>query len=210
MHSCALHHIRLTAAFAVVALFVGAVPADRPTDGRGRGRLASLLTLVPANAASRTETVIGSDVTVSDGALAAPVRSEVESLAGVDDVRVLADAFDSVSVQSAAFTTDVFRFAHDGGPLLQYRALATGATPAVLAIGLAMPDAASARENAARLRAMVETGSSDTARRPWSDLIGVSSIEVQGRVVLAVLSTKLPMLWLSLEREPDSLFWWSQ
>ena len=93
---------------------------------------------------------------------------------------------------------------------MQYRALATGATPAFLVIGLAMPDAASARANAFRLRTMVEAGASDTARRPWSDLVGVSSIEVQGRVVLAVLSTKLPMLWLSLEREPDSLLWWSQ
>ena len=66
-----------------------------------------------------------------------------------------------------------------------------------------------AHENAVRLRSLVETGSSDAARRPWSDLVGVSSIEVHGRVVVAVLSTKVPTLWLSLEREPDSLLWWS-
>jgi hypothetical protein len=59
------------------------------------------------------------------------------------------------------------------------------------------------------LRALVSSGSSDAARRPWSDLVGVSSIEVQGRVVVAVLSTKVPTLWLSLERDPDSLVWWS-
>lgn len=210
MHSCGLQHARLTVAVAALVLLLGAVPADRPADGRGRGRLASLLTLVPASAASRTETVIGTDVALSNGPLATHARSEAESLAAVDDVRVLADAFDSVSVQSATFTTDVFRFAHDGGLLLQYQALATGATPAFLVIGLAMPDASGARANAARLRTLVETGSSDTARRPWSDLVGVNSIEVQGRVVLAVLSTKLPSLWLALEREPDSLLWWSQ
>ena len=130
-------------------------------------------------------------------------------MAAVSDVRVLADALDSLSVQSAAFSTDVFRFAHDGGQLLRYRALATGTTPAFLVIALAMPDVAGAQTNAARLRALVETGSSDSARRPWSDLVGVDSIEVRGRVVVAVLSTKVPTLWLSLEREPDSLLWWS-
>jgi hypothetical protein len=172
--------------------------------------LASLLTLVPATPASRTETVVGVDLQVSTGALltALPML-EVDSLAGVADVRELADAFDTLSVQSAAFTTDVFRFAHDGGQLLRYSALATGATPAFLVIGLAMPTAADAVENARRLRALVESGSSDAARRPWSDLVGVSSIEVQGRVVVAVLSTKVPTLWLSLERAPDSLVWWS-
>jgi hypothetical protein len=94
--------------------------------------------------------------------------------------------------------------------LLRYDAIATGATPAFLVIAMAMPDATSAHANAARLRTMVESGSSDAARRPWSDLVAVSSIEVRGRVVLAVLSTKVPTLWLSLEREPDSLLWWSE
>jgi len=195
--------------FAALLLVIVAIPADHSASVV-RGRLASLLTLVPANAASRTETVVDTEVSVNNSPVVTPARNEAESLAAVADVRVLADAFDSISAQSAAFTTDVFRFAHDGGQLLQYRALATGATPAFLVIGLAMPDAASARENATRLRALVESGSSDTARRPWSDLVGVSSIEVQGRVVLAVLSTKLPALWLALEREPDSLLWWSQ
>ncbi|MEY2420270.1 MAG: hypothetical protein QOI95_337 [Acidimicrobiaceae bacterium] len=172
--------------------------------------MASLLTLVPASAESRVETIVAAEVTVGSLLVAAGrPPDEVDSLAAVSDVRVLADAFDSLSVQAAAFTTDVFRFAHDGGQLLRYSALATGATPAFLVIGLAMPSLASARENAARLRALVESGSSDAARRPWSDLVGVSSIEVQGRVVVAVLSTKVPTLWLSLEREPDSLVWWS-
>jgi hypothetical protein len=185
------------------------VPADRPASGVGRGRLASLLTLVPASPESRVETVLAFDVPIGDVQLPLPPPDEVDSLAAVPDVRALADAFDALSVQSAAFTTDVFRFAHDGGQLLRYSALATGATPAFLVIGLAMASAAEAQENASRLRALVSSGSSDAARRPWSDLVGVSSIEVHGRVVVAVLSTKVPTLWLSLERDPDSLVWWS-
>jgi hypothetical protein len=191
----------------LAAVLLGAMPADRPSLV-GRGRIASLLTLAPASPASRVETVVEVDVRIGDGQVPLPV-DEVDSLAGVGDVRVLADAFDSLSVRSAAFTTDVFRFAHDGGTLLRYSALATGATPAFLVIGLAMTSAAGAQANAARLRELVESGSSDAARRPWSELVGVSSIEVRGRVVLAVLSTKVPTLWLSLEREPDSLVWWS-
>jgi hypothetical protein len=103
----------------------------------------------------------------------------------------------------------VFRFAHDGGALLRYDAIATGATPAFLVIGLTMRDAAGARSNAVRLRSLIELGMSDAARRPWSDLVSVDSIEVHDRVVVAVLSTKVPTLWLSLERTPDSLVWWS-
>ena len=197
----------VAAGAAVLALAV--VPADRPSGSAELGRLASLLTLVPASAASRTETVIGVDVRVGDQPVSSPPGLEVDSLAAVSDVRLLADAFDSLSVQSATFTTDVFRFAHDGGQLLQYRALATGATPAFLVIGLTMSSAADARDNAARLRTLVTSGSSSAARRPWSDLVGIESIEVHGRVVVAVLSTKLSTLWLSLEREPDSLLWWS-
>ena len=164
--------------------------------------------MVPATPESRVETIVGVDVRIDDRQVRPPARA-VDSLAAVDDVRVLADAFDSLSVESAAFSTDVFRFAHDGGTLLRYEAIATGATPAFLVIAMAMPDAASARSNATRMRSMVQSGSSDAARRPWSELVGVSSIEVRGRVVLAVLSTKVPTLWLSLEREPDSLVWWS-
>jgi hypothetical protein len=192
----------------VALTLLTALPADRPPNGVGQGRLASLLTLVPADAAARVETIVSVDVMVGDRQVRPPA-DEVDSMAAVADVRVLAEAFDLLSVQSAAFTTDVFRFAHDGGQLRRYSALATGTTPAFLVIGLAMTDAAGARENAARLRAFLETGASDAARRPWSDLVGVSSIEVQGRVVVAVLSTKVPTLWLSLERDPDSLVWWS-
>lgn len=154
------------------------------------------------------ETVIGVEVLVGGRLVVAPAR-EVNSLAAVDDVRVLADAMDSLSVQSAAFSTDVFRFADNDGTLLRYDAIATGATPAFLVIALAMPDDAGAQLNASRLRAIVESGSSEAARRPWSELVGVDSIETRGRIVLAVLSTKLPTLWLSLERQPDSLVWWS-
>ncbi|MEY2450327.1 MAG: hypothetical protein QOH79_3803 [Acidimicrobiaceae bacterium] len=196
-------------------LLLAVVPADRGDSLAGRGRLASLLTLVPASAEARVETIVEVGLRIGDRQL--PQRPQDEagppdeagSLAAVDDLGLLADAFDALSVQSAAFTTDVFRFAHDGGQLLRYSALATGATPAFLVIGMALPSAAAARENAARLRSVVETGSSDAARRPWSDLVGVSSIEVHGRVVVAVLSTRVPTLWLSLERSGDSLVWWS-
>jgi hypothetical protein len=171
--------------------------------------LASLLSLVPADAASRTETTIEAEVRVGDSVLTAKPPQEKDSLFAVADVRLLADAFDEQNVEAAAFTTDVFRFAHDGGQLLRYDALATGITPAYLVIGLTMPTDALARENASRLRGLVQTGTSDAARRPWSDLVGVLSITTRGRVVVAVLSTKVPSLWLSLERAPDSLVWWS-
>jgi hypothetical protein len=153
------------------------------------------------------ETIVEVEVRVGDRLARAPADA-IESVAAIDDVRVLADAFDALSVQSAAFSTDVFRFADNRGTLLPYRAVATGATPTFLVIALAMNDTAGARENASRLRAMVESGSSETARRPWSELVGIDSIEVHGRVVVAVLSTKVPTLWLELERRPDTLLWW--
>jgi hypothetical protein len=193
----------------VVAVLLSVSPADHGTGPSRLGRLGTLLTLVPADAASRMETVIEDEVHVGDQIVRAPPE-EVDSLAAVDDVRVLANAFDALAVQSAAFSADVFRFVHDNGKLLPYRAVATGATPAFLVIGLAMNDPAGARENATRLRTLVESGESDAARRPWSELVGVDSIETFGRVVLAVLSTKVPTLWLSLQREPDSLLWFSR
>ncbi|MEY2432151.1 MAG: hypothetical protein QOC92_1876 [Acidimicrobiaceae bacterium] len=183
------------------------LPADRAPAGPGLGRLGSLLTLAPATAASRVETIVDVEVRIGDQ-IVRPPDNEADSMAAIEDIRVLADAFDALSVQSAAFSTDVFRFADNRGVLVPYQAVATGATLAFLVIALAMNDPAGARENASRLRAIVESGASATARRPWSELVGIDSIEVRGRVMVAVLSTKVPTLWLSLERQPDTFLWW--
>jgi hypothetical protein len=194
-------------AILVLAVLLTAVPADHQAGSSPLGRLATLLTLVPANAASRVETVVDVEVSIGDR-IVRPPDEEVDSIAAVDDVLVLANAFDEVAVGSAAFSTDVHRFSHDGGVLLPYRAVATGAGPGVLAIAFAQASTADAAENASRFRAMVASGSSVAARRPWSELLRARSIEARGRVVVAVLLTRSPTLWLQLEREPDSLLWW--
>jgi hypothetical protein len=161
----------------------------------------------PATTNSRVETVVDRFTP------AVSARSAAGSLGADRDLRPLADAMDSIGADTAAFSTDVFRFAHDGGTLRPYRAIAVGAGVRsdgdFMAIALAEPDAAAALENANRLRTIVESGSGLNNRRRWSELLRPESIEARGRIVLALLPTSLPMLWLDLERNPDTLLWWS-
>ncbi len=184
------------------------VPADRP-PAVAHGPLLSALTRVVATPESRVETVVDRFTP-----LGARLSNETITLAADPDVALLADALDTVGVDQAAFSTDSFRFVHDGAALLQYRALATGAgvrgDGRYMAIAFAEPDHAAAVEQVKRLDKVLHSGQDEAARRPWSDLVAVERLEARGRVVLAVLPTKLDTLWLELERQPDTLLWWSQ
>ncbi|GEM_PF-7087399 len=143
------------------------------------------------------------------------------SLATRADLGALAAALDGLRVHAAAFTTDVARFARpspapDGAPgdaLEPYRALATGigrdGSGPFVAVAVVARDHDAAARDAARLRAIVTSGTDVVDRRPWSDLLRVERVDVVGDVVVAVLPTRVPALWLATERQPNSLVWWA-
>lgn len=191
----------------MVAVVLCVVPGDQMLGGVGRGPLLARLTAVEATAASRTETVV-------DRFLAIPADAVdgAHSLAADPDVGPLAQTFDELGVDTAAFTTDVFRYENSGGVLLRYRALAVGSgvqsSAPFMAVGFAQDDDASAREQAARFESVVRSGVNQSARRPWSELVTLVHLETRGRFVFAVLATPLRMLWLDLARHPDTLLWW--
>jgi len=191
----------------IVLVLVGA-PADRALTPQPGGPLYSRLLRIEASDVTRRETVID-----RFGDIPPRLAEEARSLAADDDLGLLAAAFDDEGVDRAVFSTDTPRFANAAGRLRQYRALAIGSGSnkdgPFMTIGLAMDSAAGARDEAHRLSGMLQSGGSHAALRPWHDLLAVQKLETRGRIVIAVLPTLLSMLWLQLEREPDTLVWWS-
>ena len=192
----------------LIVMVLVSAPADRAVVTGPRGPLYSRLLRIEASDVTRRETVVD-----RFGEIAPALADETRSLAADDDIGLLAAAFDGEGVDRAVFTTDAPRFANAEGRLRPYRALALGSGSnkdgSFMTIGLALDNAADARDEAHRLSGMLQTGGSRGARRPWHDVLAVQKLETRGRFVIAVLPTILPMLWLQLEREPDTLVWWS-
>lgn len=190
----------------IVVLLVSA-PADRTAVHVPSGPLYSRMLRIEESDATRHEVVVDRFSALGDR-----LHDETTSVAANDDVGLLAAAFDDAGVDSAVFSIDVARFAKPEGRLRRYRALALGSGTdkdgPFMTIGLALDNAADARDEAHRLAAMLQSGGSHAARRPWHELLAVEKLETRGRIVVAVLPTKVPMLWLQLEREPDTLVWW--
>jgi hypothetical protein len=191
----------------VAAALLLIVPADQSDVGQRRGPLFSQLLRVEASAETRTETVVD-----RFSPAAARLSDETRSLAADDDIGLLAMAFDTIGVDEAAFSSDVLRFRDDNGALLRFGAIAIGAgvdaNGTYMAIAFAQKNHAEASEQLHRLEAVLRTGTSSAARRPWSDVVSIGQLSANGRVVIAVLPTRLPTLWLELERTPDTLLWW--
>jgi hypothetical protein len=191
-----------------VATLILVVPADGQAMATPNGPLYRRLLRVEATDSARSETVVD-----RFSPLGPSLNDETRSLAADDDVALLARALDDVGVDRAAFTTDVARFESAEGHLRHYRALALGdgrtKDGPFMTIAVAVEDDAAAADEARRLAGMLQTGGSHLARRPWHDLLAVQSLETRGRIVVAVLPTTLPMLWLQLARQPDTLVWWS-
>jgi hypothetical protein len=160
-------------------------------------------------------------IAVRDGEhTGSPAARPSQSLAVAADVRPLVDALDALDVHAAVFSTDVFRFQEPtprpndaaAESLLPYRSVAAGVghdgDGAFVVIALLMTDDASARVNAARLTTIATSGLDANDRRPWSDLVTVRSSSNTGPVAVLVLRTRVPLLWIGLERRPDTLVWW--
>jgi hypothetical protein len=69
---------------------------------------------------------------------------------------------------------------------------------------LAYGDAATARDQAARLQAIAQDGTNLSAD-PWSDLITVDKISTKGRLVIGRFRTDTPSLWRDVALRRDSL-----
>jgi hypothetical protein len=182
------------------------VPADTVKAGDGGGPLTAGLRRVAATSETRVETIIDRfDPPPAAG-------DETRSLAADRDLWAVATAVDAAGADTAAFTTDVFRFREDRGSLLPYRALAVGigarSGGSFMVLAIAMDDASAANAQVERFETEVRTGTSVAARRPWSELVGIERLETRGRVLLAVLTTRIAALWIDLERHPDTLLWW--
>jgi hypothetical protein len=188
---------------------VGCFPSPLATD-------ASTLVGLDTDAFTSSFAIARRDTQILGGPASAPGRS----LLSARDVRPLADALDGFSVHAAVFSTDVFRFQEpspspeDAAPdaLLPYRSVALGVghdgDGAFMAIALLMPDDASARVNASRLATIASSGLDANDRRPWSDLVSVRESRTSGAVAVVVLRTRVPLLWIAVERRPDTLLWW--
>ena len=70
-------------------------------------------------------------------------------------------------------------------------------------------DADGAEQNAAALRALFDDGASSQTRQPWSDLVTVDDVEVDGRMVVVTLDLleRSPLLMLQsvFTREPFTI-----
>jgi hypothetical protein len=163
---------------------------------------------------------------VLEGALSAAAGSG-PSLADVEPILVLAEAFESAEAYAGFLTTDVGVFAVgampdltdadgaliDGPRLAPYIAAATGVTlddeTSVLLVALLHGSADDAVENASRLREVVAQGASGTTGEPWSDLLTVADTSVDGPLLLARLETAGPGgLWYRLVAVRDTLLAW--
>ena len=151
--------------------------------------------------------------------LAATVEASIDAAAGT--VPSLADDRDLVAVADALQARGGyagFLAAHEvapgvatGGPtpLAPYDAIAIGpsledADTPVLVVALAYPDAATARSQAGRLRALAEDGTTVTGDR-WSEFVTVDDVTTDGRVVVGRLRTERPRLWFDVVLRRDSL-----
>jgi hypothetical protein len=146
------------------------------------------------------------------------------SLGDVEVLARLAEAVQDAGAHAAFLTTDVGVFAVGGLPdltedpelepgLRPYLAAATGValdgdTP-MLVVALVHGDADDAAENATRLQGIVAEGTSAVTGRPWSEILTVDSIEVEGQLLVARLATESNgTLWIELVARRDSLLAW--
>jgi hypothetical protein len=154
---------------------------------------------------------IWSDSAVSIKRSIDAAAGDVESLADDRDLVAVANALHAAGAYSAFLSTDeVAPGATTGGPtpLAPYQAVATGpgldGKQHLLLVALAYQDAATAKTQAARLRAIAEDGTS-VSGAPWTELVTIGEITTKGRVVLGTFVAERARLWFDTVLRRDSL-----
>jgi hypothetical protein len=147
------------------------------------------------------------------------VEASIDATAGTEpslnDNRDLVAAATALRGEDAyaAFlsTSEVAPGAPTGGPtpLAPYAAVATG--PSLggknqheISVVLVYADAATATEQAGRLRAIAADGTS-IGGQPWNEFLTDGDVTAKGRLVIGHFSTEKPRLWLDLVFRRDSL-----
>jgi hypothetical protein len=88
--------------------------------------------------------------------------------------------------------------------LAPWQVAAVADAPGELVVVLAHADADAAKENEKRLRKVVEQGISGRDARPWADRLSVSSMEVDGDLLVAHLKSQVPIAF-NLVMSKDNL-----
>jgi hypothetical protein len=154
----------------------------------------------------------------------APMLAAIETAAG--DRPSLADADDFTELDTAMTDQGAFATFMSDVPVLSssatttlapapptttlepYNAFATGATrdgdTPVMIVAIVHDDAATAHENAGRLRSIIEQGTAANGA-PWSELVDSSEVSDEGSVVVARLHVRNPQLWYQVVLRRDSL-----
>jgi hypothetical protein len=133
-----------------------------------------------------------------------------ESLAGVDDLRSATAVLDEFGAATAALV-DARQLGDGDGALAPYEVLAIGNLPSAEEllglIVLVHDEEDTARENAARLRAIIEEGEALIGGGAWSDLLGVRDVSVDGRLTVAEVEiTRNPSVLFDAFYRRDSLY----
>jgi hypothetical protein len=154
-----------------------------------------------------------------------------ESLTGNQDFSAAAKQLDEKHAYSAILTAtppSVDEVAHEGIPgsgaapsqeilaqlkaeaLGPYRLAGIGVTSGkqqpTLVIVLVSADAAAAKVNVGKLRAMIQRGTSVRTQQPWSQVLDLQNVEAAGRLTVAMATEKAsPNLWSQLFQASDTL-----
>ena len=135
-----------------------------------------------------------------------------ESLADDPGVRDVVGALQDADAYTMVLTDDPPAPRADTGgpqPLVEPELVALGATASDgdsgLVIVLQQASAGDAQENAERLQAIVEEGTSLVTRERWSERLQVDDISTDGDLVVAKLAADTPRLWLQVVLTRDSL-----
>ena len=177
---------------------------DRITPVRQLGRGGRLAVDAPLAVWTNTDAAMEASLDASAG--------DERSLADDRDVGRVVDALQDADAYAMALTDQPPAPSADTGgprPLL---------TPSLLALGAAADDGdprlvvvlqqdtpADAKENADRLRAIVEDGTSLVNGRPWRRLLHTDRVRTDGDLVIATFDADTARLWLQVLLARDSL-----
>ena len=142
----------------------------------------------------------------------AATSGDEKSLADDPDVEKVVGALQDADAYTMILTDDPPAPGADTGgpqPLVEPELIALGGTASEgqpgLVIVLQQANAADAQENAERLRAIVEEGTSLVTRDPWSERLQVDDISTDGDLVVATLAAETPNIWYAAVLTRDSL-----
>jgi hypothetical protein len=176
----------------------------RITPVRRLGRGGRLAVDPPFAVWANTDTAMKASLAASGG--------NKKSLADDPGVRDVVGALQDADAYTMILTDDPPAPGADTGgpqPLVEPELIALGATTSEGAQGLVIvlqqTNAADAEENAERLRAIVEEGTSLVTGDAWSERLQVDDISTDGDLVVATLAAETPNVWYAAVLTRDSL-----